>query len=230
MKKMCKFIAPIISVAMVVLTTPYVCAEGIMNKYEASEKYGVEAKKIEYIGEYAAFSVDIPSGYADVVELLDNEFINKDDGSLEGDVFYGESENGYISCAVHESDSGFEGEVETWNELEDVSLYKGSDTDGQAYCVAEMNTYGFCAFVGEFPIGENTWVNITMSFPESEMDSVRDDINAMMSSFTRINNADNAEKSGENPDTGESSLLMIVLVLMINSFLIAFNAVKKHRI
>ncbi len=161
---------------------------------------------------------------------MDNEIINKDDGSSECDVLYGESDTGYISCAFHKSDSGFEGEIKTWNELEDVSLYKGSDNDGLTYCVAEMNMSGFCAFVGEFSISEDTWVNITMSFPESEMDSVRDDIIAMMSSFTRINNADNAEKSGENPDTGESSLLMIVLVLVINSFLIAFNAVKKHRI
>lgn len=227
MKKLCKLIAPIISVAMVILTAPYVCAEGILNKYEASEKYGVEAKKIEYIGENVAFSVDIPSEYVDVVDLMDNEIINKDDGSSKCDVFYGESDTGYISCAFHKSDSGFEGEIKTWNELEDVSLYKGSDNDGLTYCVAEMNMSGFCAFVGEFSIGEDTWVNITMSFPESEVDFVRDDINAMMSSFTRINNA---EKSGENPDTGESSLLMIVLVLVINSFLIAFNAVKKHRI
>ncbi len=38
MKIFGKIIALMISVAMVILTAPYVCAEGILNKYEASEK------------------------------------------------------------------------------------------------------------------------------------------------------------------------------------------------
>lgn len=233
MKSVSKIVVPIISAAIVLLAAPCVSAEGILNKSAPSGRYGIEGKKIEYIGEKAAFSVDIPSGRADVIELSDSEIRTNGDGSSECDIFYGESDSGYISCVFHQSDSGFEGEAESWSESEDISLYNGLDADGQPYCVAEMNMYGFSAFIGEFPIGEDTWVNITMSFPENEMDSVRDDINTMMGSFTRINdsltNDDPAEKSNENPATGESSLSTVVSVLMIVSAAIAFNAVKWHR-
>lgn len=230
MKCFGKIIVSIISVVMVLLAAPCVSAEDILNKSAASGEYGLEAKKIEYIGEKAAFSVDIPSERSDVIELSDSEIRTNDEGSSECDIFYGESDNGYISCAFHKSDNGFEGEADSWSESENISLYNGLDADGQPYCVAEMNMYGFSAFIGEFPIGEDTWVNITMSFSESEMDSVRDDINTMMGSFTRINdsltNDNTAEKSNENPASGESPLPMVVSVLMIASAAIAFNAVK----
>lgn len=229
MKRLGNLIAPMISATMILLMAPCVYAEDILSKSLTSGEYETKAQKVEYIGEKTSFSVDIPSERADVIELLANEVSTGDDGALEWNIFYGESDNGYISCAFHKSDSGFKGEVENWSELEDVSIYNGLDADGQSYCVAEMNMYGFSAFIGEFPIDKDTWVNITISFPESEMDFVRDDINAMMGSFTRINN-NHAEKSSENPDTGESFLPIVVSILMITSAVTVINAVKKHRI
>lgn len=229
MKHIRKIILPIISAAIILSAAPSVSAENVLTKTDASGSYGIEAERIEYVGEKAAFGVDIPSERADVTELSESETAVKDDGSSECELFYGESENGYISCAFHQSSGGFESEADLWSETENTTVYNGVSADGQPYCVAEMNTYGFSAFIGEFPVGEDTWVNITMSFPESEMDAVRDDIIAMMGTFTRINDPENADDTlkNENPDTGGSAMPTAVFALMIVSAAIVFNT--KHQ-
>ncbi len=235
MKHIKMFIAPIISVALVLSAAPCVSAENVLTESAASGSYGIEAKRIEYIGEKADFSVDIPSDRFDAIELSEGEIRNNDDGSLECDLFYGESENGYISCAFHQSDEGFEGEAASWSGTENTVLYTGISADGQPYCIAEMNMYGFSAFIGEFPIGEDTWLNITLSFPESEMDAVRDDIKAMMNTFTGIDHSLGVNESGGNndvnPDTGNAALPITVLVLFIitSAIVMVVNAVKLHK-
>lgn len=234
-----KIIVSFISAAIVLSAAPRVYAENVLTKTAASESYGIEAKRIEYIGDKAAFSIDIPSERADAAELSESEIINKDDGSSECDLFYGETEKGYISCVFHQSSGGFAAEAESWSEIDNTTVYNGVSADGQPYCVAEMDMYGFSAFLVEFPIDEETWVNITMSFPESEMDAVRDDIISMIGTLTLINDSvsidESAENNYENPKTGESAMPIAVAVLMIASAAVLlksinFNADKRHKI
>lgn len=225
-----KIILPIVSSAIVLAAAPGAFAEEALTVSEASASYGINAEKIEYSGEKAHFSLDIPSERWGEIGTSESEVRNKEDGSLEWDLFYGDSDSGYISCVFHQSDGGFQAEADSWAEMENVPVYNCTDIDGQPFCVAELDLYGFTAFIAEFPMGEDTWVNITMSFPEDEMDAVRDDINSMMSSFTRndAKNADETQKSGENPDTGESPLPMTVSLLLLASAGFALNALKKH--
>lgn len=233
-----KIILSFISAAFVLSAAPSVYAENVLTKTDASESYSIEAKRIEYIGEKAAFSIDVPSERAYAAELSESEIINKDDGSLECGLFYGETEKGYISCVFHQSSGGFAAEAESWSEMDNTTVYNGVSADGQPYCVAEMNMYGFSAFLGEFPIGEDTWVNITMSFPESEMDAARDDIISMMGTLTLINDPvsidESAKNNYENPKTGGSAMPIAAFVLMIASAAVIlksinFNADKRHK-
>lgn len=234
MKHIKMIISAIISAAIVLSAAPCVSAENVLTVSAPSESYSIEAERIEYIGEKASFSVDIPSISSDVIELSEGELINHDDGSAECELFYGESENGYISCAFHQSDEGFKGEADSWSGMENTVLYNGVSSDGQPYCIAEINMYGFSAFIGEFPVGDNSWINITLSFPENEMDAVRDDVIAMMGTFTRINYplSDNGSvgKNEVNPDTGNAALPIAIPVLLIiaSAADVAVNAVKWH--
>lgn len=82
-----KIIVSFISAAIVLSAAPRVYAENVLTKTAASESYGIEAKRIEYIGDKAAFSIDIPSERADAAELSESEIINKDDGSSECNLF-----------------------------------------------------------------------------------------------------------------------------------------------
>lgn len=226
-----KIILPIVSSAIVLAAAPGAFAEEALTVSEASASYGINAEKIGYSGEKAHFSLDIPSGRWGEIGASESEVRNKEEGSLEWDLFYGDSESGYVSCVFHQSDGGFQAEAASWSEMENVPVYNGTDIDGQPFCVAELDLYGFTAFIAEFPMGEDTWVNITMSFPEDEMDTVRDDINSMMSSFARNNasRADETQKSGENPNTGESALPMTVSLLLLASAGFALNALKNMK-
>lgn len=234
MKRIKMIISSIISAAIVLSAAPCVFAENALTGSDPSGSYSIEAERIEYTGEKTSFSIDIPFVSLDAIELSDGELINNDDGSAECELFYGERENGYISCAFHQSEEGFEGEAYSWSGMENTALYNGVSSDGQPYCIAEMNIYGFSAFIGEFPVGDNSWVNITLSFPESKMDAVRDDIIAMMSTFTRIDYAlsDNEAvgKNEVNPDTGNAAIPIAVSVLLIiaSAANVAVNAVKWH--
>lgn len=232
MKRIKMIVSSIISAAIVLSAAPCVFAENALTGLDPLGSYSIEAERIEYTGEKTSFSVDIPFVSLDAIELSEGELVNNDDGSAECELFYGERENGYISCAFHQSDEGFEGEADSWSGMDDTILYKGVDSDGQPYCIAEMNLYGFSAFIGEFPIDDNSWVNITLSFPESEMDSVRDDVTAMMSTFTRIDLKDSASvgMNEVNPDTGNDELPITVPMLLIiaSAANVAVNAVKWH--
>lgn len=232
MKRIKMIISAIISAAIVLSAAPCVFAENVLTGSSPLGSYSIEAERIVYIGDKASFIVDIPYISLDSIELSDSELIYKEDGSAECELFYVESENGYISCTFHQSDQGFEGEADSWSGMDDTVLYKGVSSDGLPYCIAEMNLYGFSAFIGEFPIDDNSWVNITLSFPESEMDAVRDDVTAMMSTFTRIESNDSASvgKNEVNPDTGnaECPITVPMLLIIISAANVAVNAVKRH--
>lgn len=205
MKHQSKISAVIISAAIFTGLSATAFAENALTFGDPTSGSSRETKRLTYTGEKAVFSVDIPAEYCGLLELSDGEPKEVDDGSTEWALFFGESETGYVSCAYHESEGGFEGEKSIWNEMEDVQLFEGTDADGQPFCFAEMGLYGFSAYIAEFPIGEDSWVNITLSFPESEMDAARDDVLTMMNTFTRDINAANTDEDVAQesvPDTG----------------------------
>ena len=199
MKYLSNISAVIISAAIFTGLSATAFAENALTLGDPTSGSSRETKRLTYTGEKAAFSVDIPAEYCGTLELSDGEPKEVGDGSTEWALFFGESETGYVSCAFHESEGGFEGEKSIWSEMENVQLFEGTDADGQPFCVAEMGLDGFSAYLAEFPMGEDSWVNITLSFPESEMEAARDDVLTMMNNFTRDINAANADEEPAEP-------------------------------
>ncbi|MGN1118970.1 MAG: hypothetical protein ACI4Q4_01350, partial [Oscillospiraceae bacterium] len=97
-----------------------------------------------------------------------------------------------------------EGEVEAWKTMETAEILSLTDMQGMPVSLVRLNIYdSFFAYIADFPIGEHSWVNITMDFPEEDMDKVREDITEMVSTFTReVSEVPEANTSEPAPDTG----------------------------
>ena len=58
--------------------------------------------------------------------------------------------------------------------METAEILSLTDMQGMPVSLVRLNIYdSFFAYIADFPIGEHSWVNITMDFPEEDMDKVR---------------------------------------------------------
>lgn len=207
-----------VAIALSVIGSASLLATGVaaqeLSYSEASAAYKFEAMRADYSCDLASFSVDLPAGYPLAPE--DAEEIVLSDGSLEWSLFFGEDvETGYISCAFHQSELGYDGEIEAIKLIEDTPVYSGTDKDGKPYSVAEFRLEGFNAFIGVFPWENDTWINITVCMPPEDMDAYRDDVVAMFSTFDR------PDSDKQSPDTGVEAPAVLAGVAVLSTAAVA---------
>lgn len=179
---------------------------------ESSGSYPFEAQSFTYYGEQAAFSVDLPAFTADSYEPGDGSSRDVGDGSTEWSLFEAAWEDGSISCAFHQSELGFDGEVAGWEGMDGVVQSSAEDADGMPVNVVGMSFYGYNSYIAEMPWEDGTWINITVTVPEDKMEEYRDDMLNMFGTFTRVEQASAAETAEVtadavkgSPDTGAGS-------------------------
>lgn len=164
-----------------------------LTEADALGTYSTLAKRVSYTGELAEFSVDIPDGLSTAPS--DSEVKEVGDGSTQWELFYGEDSTLYIDCCFHQKEGGYAGEMSAWRQsLEDGSLdmdiFGGSDLDGTEYSVVDLR-YAYSEddgteiLIGEYPWGEDTWVNVSVSGSTADMNSLREDICVMLGTFSR---------------------------------------------
>lgn len=159
-----------------------------MNLGTAVGNYSFDALRLTYRGALTSFSVDLPADHCADLTISDGTFREIDDGTTEYELFYGESENGYVLSAYHEGENGYDGEIAAWGDMEGVTLYDGTDADGQPFCMVNMDILPM--YIAEYPLEDGTWLNITVSFPEDQMESMRDDVYNMFGTFSRSTDND----------------------------------------
>ena len=189
-----------------------------LTEADALGTYSTPAKRITYSGALAEFSVDIPDGLSPAPS--DSEAKEVGDGSTQWELFYGEDSTLYIDCCFHQKEGGYAGEMSTWRQsLEDGSLdldiFGGSDLDGTEYSVVDLR-YAYSEddgteiLIGEYPLDEDTWINISIGGSTANMTGLREDICVMLGSFSRnidhlaVNNDEAASTADEKPTEGST--------------------------
>lgn len=154
-----------------------------MNLGTAAGNYSFDALRINYSGEKTSFSVDLPADRCAEMILSDGTPIEVGDGTTGYDLFGGVSDSGYVSSAFHEGGNGYDGEIAAWDGVDGAVLYDGADADGQPFCMVRMDMLS--AYLAEYPLEDGTWVNIMVSFPEEQMETMYDDVYNMFGTFSR---------------------------------------------
>lgn len=93
-----------------------------------------------------------------------------------------------------------------WQSLEDGSLdmdiFGGNDPDGNEYSVVDLR-YVYSEdddteiLIGEYPWGEDTWINISVGGSTADMSDLREDICVMLGSFSRNMQSDTTSGTAE---------------------------------
>lgn len=170
---------------------------------DALGTYSTPAKRVSYTGELAQFSVDIPEGLSPAPS--DGEAKEIGDGSTQWELFFAEDISPYISVCFHRNEGGYEGEMSVWRQSSedgslDLEIFTGTDLDGREYSYVDLYI-GISeddvteVIIGEYPWGEDTWINISFGAQASVMDEYREDIFTMLGTFSR-----NAVSAPENDD------------------------------
>ena len=154
-----------------------------MNLGTAVGNYSFDALRLTYCGELTSFSVDLPADRCADMIPADGTPIEIGDGTTGYELFNGVSESEYVSGAFHEGGNGYDGEIAAWNSVDGAVLYDGTDADGQPFCMVRMDMLS--AYLAEYPLEDGAWLNIMVSFPENQMESVRDDVYNMFGTFNR---------------------------------------------
>lgn len=172
---------------------------------EPSGSYPFEAQSFTYSGEQAAFTVDLPVFAGDSYAPGDGSSRDVGDGSTEWVLFEAAWEDGSISCAFHQSELGFDGEVAVWEGMDGVVQSSAEDADGMPVNVVGMSFYGYNSYIAEMPWEDGTWINITVTVPEDKMEEYRDDMLSMFGTFTRVEQASAAETAEVTADAVKGS-------------------------
>ena len=188
--------AVILSTSVTLTTSGIAFAEApstTLTEADALGTYSTPARRINYSGELAEFSVDIPDGLSPAPSNSEAKEVG--DGSTQWELFYGEDSTLYIDCCLHQKEGGYAGEMSVWRQsLEDGSLdldiFGGSDLDGTEYSVVDLRyayseNDGTEILIGEYPLDEDTWVNISVGGSTADMSGLREDICVMLGSFSR---------------------------------------------
>ena len=170
---------------------------------DALGTYSTPAKRVSYTGELAQFSVDIPEGLSPAPSEIEAKEIG--DGSTQWELFFAEDISPYISVCFHRNEGGYEGEMSVWRQSSedgslDPEIFTGTDLDGREYscvdlCIGISEEDVTEVIIGEYPWGEDTWINISFGAQSSVMDEYREDIFSMLGTFSR-----NAVSVPENED------------------------------
>lgn len=168
-------------------------AQSAITESDSLGTYSTPAKRISYTGELAGFSVDIPTELSPAPS--ESEAKEVGDGSTQWELFYGEDSTLYIDCCFHRKDGGYDEEMSAWwQSLEDGSLdmdiFGGNDPDGNEYSVVDLRYVyseddGTEILIGEYPWGEDTWINISVGGSTADMSDLREDICVMLGTFSR---------------------------------------------
>lgn len=172
-------------------------------------EYSSETQRINYIGEKAVFSVDIPMEPVPGISSCEPQ--DTGDGSTTWELFYGSNEDIYISCCFHQNDGGYDSEMSDWAENNSVEIIPVSNADFQEASVVDFVIDDLECLIGEYKWGEDTWINLTFGGNIEYMAPARDELISMLTSFSRDavttspadKSADNSE--GNNPETDKTS-------------------------
>lgn len=180
-------------------------AQSTITESDSLGTYSTPAKRISYTGELAGFSVDIPTELSPAPS--ESEAKEVGDGSTQWELFYGEDSTLYIDCCFHRKDGGYDEEMSAWwQSLEDGSLdmdiFGGNDPDGNEYSVVDLRYVyseddGTEILIGEYPWGEDTWINISVGGSTADMDSLQEDICVMLGTFSRNMQSDTTSGTAE---------------------------------
>ena len=187
-------------------------------------QYSSETQRLKYIGEMAAFSLDIPA--EPVPSLSASEPQENDDGSTSWELFYGTNEEIYISCCFHRNEGGYDNEMAVWTEIDSAKIIPITHADSQSASVVDFVIDDFESLIGEYKWGEDTWINITLGGDVEHIAPVRDELIAMLASFSSDvdfalteNNA--PETDTTNPGTGVEMLPTAVPVFAAAALFLA---------
>lgn len=188
-------------------------AEPTITELQSVGTYSTAAKRVNYSGEMAQFSLDIPAEL--FPQITDDDTKAVGDGSVQWELFYAEDISPYIDCCFHQSEGGYEEEMSGWRELAEegesgLEIFTRNDLNGCEFSVVDLHL-GYseenCTeiIIGEFPWGNDTWINISLGGEHSLMDEYREDIYAMFSTFSRAGESftDAPDEAGKStPETG----------------------------
>lgn len=226
-------IPSIISAAIITLSVAQpTFAEDSLTLGKPFLEYSSETQRVNYIGEKAAFSVDIPMEPVPALSVSEPTEIG--DGSTSWELFYGENEELYISCCFHRNEGGYDNEMAVWAESDSAEIIPVTNADFQSASVVDFVIDDFECLIGEYKWDEDTWINITFGGSTENIAPVRDDLIAMLASFSRDvdtaltednaadNSAENAPETDKtSPDTGVNMLPLAVPVFAAAALFLA---------
>lgn len=190
--------------------------------------YSMAAKRVNYTGEKAQFSLDIPSELNP--QIVGGEPQEVGDGSTQWELFYAEDISPSIECCFHQSDGGYEAEMSGWQEMAgnpeeyNVEITSGNTLDGGEFSIVDIHfEYGDrCdeVIIAEYPLDEGTWLNVSFGAEHSVMDGYRGDIYSMLETFSKeadtapetAPKAAGADKSSPNTGVGIPAAALISAV------------------
>ncbi len=155
---------------------------------ELTEISGTDTlKRFVYGNEEVNFSVYVPNSFSP--EAV--EEVKENSGAIERELFYDENGAGYINCELHRSESGYDGEMALWAEMDNAVVTAGMDLDGKEYSIVEFSIEGIDTIyiLGVYPIDETAWISVSYGVSEQ---SARENILAALNGFSR----------NVNPETG----------------------------
>ncbi len=170
-----------------------VCAHAAEPQIITGEPYGaysMAATRVNYTGEKAQFSLDIPAEV--ILNIPGGEPQEADDGSTLWELFYAEDSSRYIQCGLHQSEGGYEAEISLWREMaaDDkymLEIFERSTLEGGEFYIVDIDLPGDVlteAIIGVYPLDGGAWLNISFGGTHSSFDGYREEIYAMLESFS----------------------------------------------
>ncbi len=182
---------------MIAALSVSVCAHAAEPEIITGEPYGaysMAATRVNYTGEKAQFSLDIPAEEV-ILNIPGGEPQEADDGSTQWELFYAENRTLYIDCCFHRKEGGYEAEMSGWREMANdpekynVEITDGITLDGGEFSIVDMHfEFGDSCdevIIAEYPLDEGTWLNVSLGGDHSELDGYREDIYSMLKTFSK---------------------------------------------
>ncbi len=216
---------------MIAALSVSVCAHAAEPEIITGEPYGaysMAATRVNYTGEKAQFSLDIPAGLDP--QISDGEPQEVGDGSTQWELFYAEDISPSIECCFHQSEGGYEAEMSGWREMANdpekynVEITDGITLDGGEFSIVDMHfEFGDSCdevIIAEYPLDEGTWLNVSLGGDHSELDGYREDIYSMLKTFSKEEDtapeaspeAAGADRSSPNTGAGIPAAALISAV------------------
>lgn len=215
-------------------------AEPTITEEKPVGMYSSAAKRVSYSGETAQFSLDI---FGELFpEICTSEPLERDDGSIEYELFYAEDISPYISCCLHESEGGYADEMSAWQEMAEdgeskLEIFTRTDLDGSEFSIVDLHfeySEDNCTdiIIAEYPLNNGEWLNVSYGAEHLTMDSYRDDIYAMLETFSKAGDSvpkTTDEAESDSPNTGVGIPAAVIAAAVIAAAVMAASAGRKSR-